>query len=230
MTEGNSFTRFRTLYPHRPPGRRINFVVVASLTLLLAAALAALWLWLWLKSQEKPYVETRGYRIASEESFNHFLRNGENRTRVQALSDYLESQGVGEVTAVSNLLRQGREWLELEKPPFALPPQAEWANMVSTLKLLRDEIVPLIGPVAVISGFRSDSYNRELEHTDKSRHRAFCALDLIPTSHISQGELAEELQALHARLGPESNFGLGLGKELLFHIDTCGYRTWQLVD
>ncbi|WP_226648884.1 hypothetical protein [Microbulbifer variabilis] len=230
MSESNSFTRFRTLYPHQPPGRRTNYVVVASLTLLLAAVLAALWLWLWIKSQEKPYIETRGYRIASEESFESFLRNSDNRARVQALTDYLQSQGIGEVTAVSDLLRQGSEWMELEKPPFSLPPQGQWPNIVATLKLLQEQIVPLIGPVAVVTGFRNDSYNRELEHTDKSRHRAFCALDLIPTSHISHGELVEELQALHARLGPESNFGLGLGEGLLFHIDTCGYRSWQLVD
>ncbi|GAB2875417.1 hypothetical protein ACCI51_05230 [Microbulbifer echini] len=230
MSEGNSFTRFRTLYPHQPPGRRTNFAVVASLTLLLTVVLVTLWLWLWFKAQEKPYVETKGYRIASEESFKSFLRNGNNRAQVKALSDYLESRGLSEVTAVSNLLRQGEEWLELEKPAFALPPQGEWSKMADTLKLLREQVVPLIGPVAVISGFRSDSYNRELEHSDKARHRAFCALDLIPTSNISHGELVEELQALHARLGPESRFGLGLGNGVLFHIDTCGYRTWQLMD
>ncbi|MFA0809745.1 hypothetical protein [Microbulbifer epialgicus] len=226
MSTGNSFTRFWALYPHQPPGHRVNRAVVGCLTLLLAGILLSLWLFLHLKSQEKPFEEVKGYRIASEESFDNFLRSGSNRERVEALRRYLEDRGLGEVTPVKNLLRQGDEWLELKEPPFSIPPRNQWNNMADTLELLRDQIVPLIGPVEVISGFRSDSYNRKLEHSDKAQHRNFCALDLIPKSNISHRELAEELRALHARLGPESNFGLGLGDGVRFHIDTCGYRTW----
>ncbi|WP_143730150.1 hypothetical protein [Microbulbifer sp. GL-2] len=226
MSAGNFYIRFRTLYPHQPPGRRVNRWVIGCLALLLASLLLALWLFLYLKSQERPYVEIKGQRIASGESFESFLRNGNNRERVQALSHYLSSQGLGKVVPVSNLLRQGGEWLELKEPPFAIPPQDQWQNITNTLALLRDQIIPLIGPVDVVSAFRSDSYNRKLEHSDRARHRDFCALDLIPKSNISHRELVEELRTLHARLGPESNLGLGLSDGVRFHIDTCGYRIW----
>lgn len=226
MSPDNSVTRLRTTYPHQSPGRRVHPTVVGCLGMVLTSILLALWLFLYLKSQEKPYEQLKGYRIATLESFNNFLRSGNNRERVNALTHFLAGRGVGDVTPVHNLLRQGSGWLELKEPPYAIPPREQWHNIVGTLALLRDQVEPLIGPVGVVSAFRTDDYNRKLEHSDKARHRDFCGLDLIPNSHISQRELAEELRTLHARLGPESHFGLGLGEGMRFHIDTCGYRTW----
>ncbi|WP_445365265.1 hypothetical protein ACJJJB_17975 [Microbulbifer sp. ANSA001] len=226
MSADKFLIRFNILYPYRPSGRRVNRVVVVFLTLLLASILLILWLFLYQKSLDKPYVEIRGHRVASADNFDGFLRYGDNRERVQALSRYLASRGIANVVPVSSLLRQGGGWIELREPPFAIPPQSEWHNIVKTLTLLRDQIIPLIGSVDVVAGFRSDAYNRKLEHSDKAHHRDFCALDLIPKSNISHRELVEELRALHARLGPESNFGLGLSDGVRFHIDTCGYRIW----
>ncbi|MCO1332734.1 hypothetical protein MO867_00145 [Microbulbifer sp. OS29] len=225
MSAGNSFTRFETLYPHKPPGQRVNRVVVGTLILILSAILLALWLFLYFISQEKPYVELKGHRIASEGTFDKFLRSGNNRAQIQALNQFLQERGVVGVFPVQDLLRQGSDWLDLKEAPFAIPPRSQWPNIVSTLTLVRDHVVPLIGPVAVVSAFRSDTYNRKFQGRDSARHRNFCGLDLIPKSNIGHKELKEELTAMHARLGPDSNLGLELTEEILFHIDTCGYRT-----
>ncbi|MDP5209691.1 hypothetical protein [Microbulbifer sp. 2205BS26-8] len=226
MSTDNAVTRVRATYPYQSPGRRVHPAVVGCLSLVLAAVLLALWLFLYLKSQEKPYEQLKGHRIATLKSFNSFLQSGNNRERVNALEHFLATHGVGDITPIHNLLRQGSGWLELREPPYAIPPREQWHNIVGTLALLRDKVQPLIGPVHVISAFRTDDYNRKLEHSDKARHRNFCGLDLIPKSHIGHRELVEELRTLHAQLGPESLFGLGLGDGIRFHIDTCGYRIW----
>ncbi|WP_445355455.1 hypothetical protein ACJJI5_02720 [Microbulbifer sp. EKSA008] len=226
MSAGNSFTRFETLFPHKPPGQRVNRVVVSALALILSAILFTLWLYLFLSSQEKSYVEQRGYRLANEETFNKFLREGSNRSSVQALNQLLRDRGVAEVFPIRDLLRQGGDWLELGEPPFAIPPRDQWSNIVKTLTLVRDQVIPLIGPVTVVSAYRTDAYNRKLATEDQPRHRDFCGLDLIPNSNIGKNELAEELSTLDARLGPDSNVGMGLINDVLFHVDTCGYRTW----
>lgn len=213
-------------YGPRPPGQRINRLVVAGLALLLLLVVAALWLYLYLKTLEKPYYELKGYRVASAQSFNSFLRRGGNRARVNQLVDFLKERDVGDVTAVHNLLRQGTDWLDIDEPPFAIPPSDQWRNIVATLALLRDEVEPALGPMDILSAYRTDNYNRKSGGASSSKHRDFCGLDLIPKSNISRKELVEELRSLHARLGPGSNLGLGIYHNLRFHIDTCGYRIW----
>ncbi|WP_250465061.1 D-Ala-D-Ala carboxypeptidase family metallohydrolase [Microbulbifer litoralis] len=208
------------------PGRRINRAVVAGITLLLLLVVVALWLYLYFKSLEKPYYELKGYRVATGESFQSFLRRGDNRERTARLFDYLEAQGVGEVLNAENLLRQGTDWLDIHEPAFAIPPRDLWRNMVATLEIIRDQLEPSIGPVDVLSAYRTANYNRKSGGRSGSRHRDFCGLDLVPKSNISRKELIEELRSLHARLGPGSNLGLGIYDSVRFHIDTCGYRLW----
>lgn len=193
---------------------------------LLLLALVALWLYLQLKSLERPYYELKGYRVADQRSLDAFLRREDNRAQLVGLTDFLRRAGVGDVIPAANLLRQGPDWLDIEEPPFALSPPDQWRNMVATLKLVRDRVQPAVGPVAIISAYRSDSYNRKAGGANGRAHRAFCALDLVPQSNISRKELVEELRSLHARLGPESNFGLGVYSDVRFHVDTCGYRSW----
>ncbi len=213
-------------YGPRPPGQRINRLVVTGLAMLLLLVVSALWLYLYLKTLEKPYYDLKGYRVASMQSFNSFLRRDGNRARVNQLANFLKERGVGDVTAVHNLLRQGTDWLDIDEPPFAIPPSDQWRNIVATLALLRDEVEPALGPMDILSAYRTDNYNRKSGGANSSKHRDFCGLDLVPKSNISRKELMEELRSLHARLGPGSNLGLGIYHSLRFHIDTCGYRIW----
>ncbi|WP_346838072.1 D-Ala-D-Ala carboxypeptidase family metallohydrolase [Microbulbifer sp. SAOS-129_SWC] len=210
----------------QPCGRYANRWVIASISLLLIAVLATLWLYLYTKTLNKPFVDIKGYRVPTQESFERFLRQGDHRAQFRRLEDYLQRSGVGDAIDPRTLLRQGTDWLDYNEPAFAIAPKSTWRNMVATLALLRDEIVPAIGPVTVLSAYRSANYNRRSGGASTSRHRDFCGLDLVPQSNISRKELGEELKALHARLGPESNMGLGLSTKLRFHIDTCGYRSW----
>ncbi|MEW5249164.1 D-Ala-D-Ala carboxypeptidase family metallohydrolase [Microbulbifer sp. 2201CG32-9] len=210
----------------RPPGQRINRVVVAVIAAVLLLLVTGLWLYLYLGTLEKPYYELQGYRVATQSSFDQFLRNRDHRAQYREMEQFLRLNGVADVTEVSNLLRQGSDWLEVGEPAFAFPPRELWRNIIPTLVLMRDELVPVVGPVGVLSAYRTDSYNRKAGGAPASKHRNFCGLDLVPRSNISRAELADELRSLHARLGPGSDLGIGLYRGVRFHIDTCGYRRW----
>ena len=208
------------------PNQQTNWWVCVGVVALLLLLLLALWLYLHFKAIEKPYDELKGYRVATQASLKRFLREGDNRRTLGELEDFLHEAGVADTTAPENLLRQGSDWLDIDEPPFAIPPRDYWNNMLPTLKLIRDELVPVIGPVDIVSAFRTERYNRKAGGSGKSKHKTFCGLDLVPVSNISRPELIEELRNLQARLGPESHMGLGIYSGLRFHIDTCGYRHW----
>lgn len=226
MSSGNPISQAKRRYDHLPPNQQTNWWVVTGIVVLLLTLLLALWLYLTIQTREKPYYELKGYRVASEASFNQFLREGGNRQEFKQLTRFLRDTGVASATEPENLLRQGSDWLDIDEPPFALPPRAYWPNMIATLKLIRDEVVPSIGPVDVVSAFRTDGYNHKAGGSGKSKHKSFCGVDLVPRSNISRKELVEELRNLYARLGPESHMGLGIYSGLRFHIDTCGFRSW----
>lgn len=215
-------SRFRRL----PRAQKTNWGVLSALVVLLLAALAGLWLHLYLKSEARPYYELKGYRMADNRSLEAFLRRGDNRERFTRLTRFLQAEGVGDVTPTQNLLRQGPDWLDIDEPPFAMPPEDRWRNIAATLAMVRDQVQPAVGPVHILSAYRGDSYNRKAGGSDSRTHRTFCALDLLPQSNIGRRELVEELRSLHTRLGPKSNFGLGIYSDLRFHVDTCGYRSW----
>lgn len=226
MSAGSPLSPYDKLPQLRPPGQSANRVVVMGVVLLLLLIIGGLWFYLYVKSREKPYFELQGFRVASESTFNQFLRQRDHRARYRELGGYLQQAGVGDVTEVVNLLRQGSDWLDINEPAFAIPPRESWDNIVATLILVRDELEPAIGPVDILSAYRTDNYNRKAGGAQGSKHRNFCGLDVVPRSNIGRKELAEELRTLHARLGPESKLGLGLYSDVRFHVDTCGYRRW----
>ncbi|GAA5525321.1 hypothetical protein Maes01_01887 [Microbulbifer aestuariivivens] len=207
--------------------QRTNWLVVSAITLLLVLIIAVMWGLLYLQSAAQPYVEIRGYRIADEASLRQFLRQGRNREQFAELTIFLREADVDlQLLPAHGLLRQGSDWLRINEPAFALPPPPTWPNIVATLQLVRDEVVPSIGPVVIVSAYRSARYNRRVGGSATSHHRDFCSVDLVPRSNISRRELVAELQAMHLRLGPESRAGLGIYSGVRFHIDTCGYRRW----
>lgn len=217
---------FRRRYLNQPPVQLTNWWVCVGVVSLLLAILLALWLYLQHKAREKPYIELKGYRVATRDNLKDFLRDGGNRREFGQLARFLEKAGVADAIAPESLLRQGSDWLDIREPPFAIPPQDYWNNILPTLKLIRDELVPVIGPVDIVSAFRTERYNRKAGGSQHSKHKTFCGLDLVPRSNISRKELIEELRNLQARLGPDSHMGLGIYSGIRFHVDTCGFRRW----
>lgn len=158
--------------------------------------------------------------------FEQWFHNQKDKSDVEALGAFLNSKGVGDVLPIHQLLRSDTNWRKCNAEPFAVPPKALWPSMVPTLKLLRDEVLPLTGRVQAQSVFRAPSVNQCIGGASGSFHTRFRAIDLEPTNGTTRAQLIEKLCALHARKGKALNMGLGIYKGTRFHIDTAGYRSW----
>jgi len=170
--------------------------------------------------------DIKGYAAASEKAFARFLREGNNRETYAELKNFLQSNQVDQVVPPFELLRQGSDWREVGEPPFAIPPKENWKAMVDTLRVVQQEIVPRIGPVHVLSGWRTYGYNGKAGGSRRSKHMHFCGLDMVPQKKFSRKQLVPILRDIHKRVGKQWNMGLGIYSGVRFHVDTCGYRRW----
>jgi len=103
------------------------------------------------------------------------------------------------------------------------------------LRLVREEVIPVVGHVEVFASNRSPELNACVKGAKGSRHMAFAAVDLVAPDRADKRQLFADLCAMHRRVGARSRMGLGayydpakpqpskLGR---FHIDQSGYRTW----
>lgn len=170
--------------------------------------------------------DIQGYPAASERVFSRFLKQKGNHALYSKLKDFLRINRVDQVVPPFELLRQGSDWQDLDEPPFAIPPVENWGAMVYTLRAVQREIVPIIGPVTVVSGWRTTSYNSKAGGSRGSKHLHFCGLDIVPQKKFSREQLVPVLKNIHKHNGRQWNMGLGIYKGIRFHVDTCGYRRW----
>jgi Peptidase M15 len=160
--------------------------------------------------------------------------------RYQAFVAFLNAQGVADilppwqVVQADTHIATGR----CEIDPYVVPEEEKWAQIIPTLWLIKETIVPAVGPVRVLSGYRTPAANRCANGAEGSAHMSFSALDL---QAINANATADQKQ-LFATLcrvwhqSPSSDaFGLGayyvrnwtgMNEEGRFHVDTIGKRTW----
>ena len=146
-------------------------------------------------------------------------------TYVRAFHNYLVTHGVSGVAPTWQLLRTATYWQRCGADPFEVPPTSEWANIVATLRFVRDHVVPVIGPVEPVSVYRNPSLNVCAGGAASSTHREMGAVDIVPLRPITRDALMVNLCAIHTA-NPGSNNGLGFYKGLRFHIDARKYREW----
>lgn len=165
----------------------------------------------------------------SQQSKNGFAKwqaIDDNRQATERLAKFLTAEKVADVIPLDQLLRSDTQWRRCHAEPFAIPPKDKWRDIVPTLRLIRDEVTPLIGPVEAMSVFRSLDINRCIKGASRSYHLQFRAIDMRPVKNMPRAELVQKLCGLHARKGKALNMGLGIYKGSRFHIDTAGYRRW----
>ena len=138
----------------------------------------------------------------------------------------LKDGNVHEVVPPWQLLRQGTDWAVVNHPPFAMPPRELWTAMGPTLRFIEDELIPRIGPVEVVSGFRTQSFNAQAGGSTGSRHLTFEAVDLVPLKRHTRRSLHQELESIHDTHSQEHSLGLGLYQNTRFHVDTWKARRW----
>lgn len=160
------------------------------------------------------------------QDFRLWSAKSDNLAETRKLEAFLARHGVKEVIPTRQLLRSDIKWRACGAESFNVPPERYWPNMVPTLKLIRDEMQPLVGPADALSVFRSPAINKCIGGASRSYHLSFHAIDMQPAKGVSRDALIEKLCALHARKGKALNMGLGIYKGTRFHIDTAGYRSW----
>jgi len=158
--------------------------------------------------------------------FARFLNETEAHAEYEDFVYFLHSHDVHNIVPVWQLLQQGSDWQKHQLPKYALPDREHWDSMINTLVFLKYDLIPYIGDVRVLSGFRTPHYNLAAGGAGKSRHLTFSALDLRPVTDMERTQLHGILQNRWHNLGREYNLGLGLYAHLRFHIDTGGYRQW----
>lgn len=160
------------------------------------------------------------------ESFRQFIINNNLQMEYRALEQYLYQKGVRDIVPTWQLLQQGTDFRQHSQPQYAFPAREHWERMARTLTFIRVDLIPRIGPVEVLSGFRTRYYNHVAGGAPRSRHLTFSALDLRPVREIDRGRLHALLQRIWHSTGKKRNLGMGLYQGQRFHVDTGGYRQW----
>ena len=101
---------------------------------------------------------------------------------VRAFRDHLAAQGVDGIVPVWQLIRTSSSWRQCGAQPFEVAPADKWDHIVTTLKFVRDEVVPAVGRVEALSAYRNESLNACSAGAPRSAHRMFFALDLTPVN------------------------------------------------
>jgi hypothetical protein len=162
----------------------------------------------------------------SEAEYQAWLANPGNRGQILSFEAWQAAAGVDHVLPTWQLVRTASMWRECNAQPFEVPPFRLWPGMVNTLRFIRDHVVPAVGPVEAVSGYRNPALNQCARGSERSAHLDFFALDLIPLRPTTRRQLFERICPVHSRDGAAAGVGLGFYTFTRFHIDTRSFRRW----
>ena len=148
--------------------------------------------------------------------------------QVRAFNDYLATYQVSGIVPTWQLFRTATSWQKCGAQPFEIPPTSEWPHIVQTLRYVHDYVIPAVGPVEPVSGYRNPHLNVCAGGAPESAHKHYSAIDLVPLRQISREALMRTLCVAHGRRGLDYEVGLGFYAFLRFHVDTTKYRRWNM--
>jgi hypothetical protein len=161
-------------------------------------------------------------------NFQQWLKAVPTRTgEVAKFEHFLQGAQVAGIISTQQLLLSASAWQGCgEDSPYTLPPESDWSHIVPTLKFIRAEVVPTIGPVNAVSGYRSPELGKCAGGAPKSAHAGYYALDLTPLRAMDRAALIEKMCTVHAHFGQAYSVGLGFYDGVRFHVDTKSTRLW----
>jgi hypothetical protein len=148
--------------------------------------------------------------------------------QVKSFNDYLANYQVAGIVPTWQLLRTATSWAKCGSQPFEVPPTTEWPHIVQTLRYVHDYVIPAVGPVEPVSGYRNPVLNTCAGGAPESAHKHYSAIDLVPLRATTREDLMRTLCGVHARRGPDYEVGLGFYAFLRFHVDTTKFRRWNM--
>jgi hypothetical protein len=148
--------------------------------------------------------------------------------QVKAFNDYLATYRVAGIVPTWQLFRTATSWQKCGGQPFEIPPTSEWPHIVQTLRYVNDYVIPTVGPVEPVSGYRNPVLNACAGGAPESAHKHYSAIDMVPLRQTTREQLMRSLCAVHSRRGPDYDVGLGFYAFLRFHVDTTKFRRWNM--
>jgi uncharacterized protein YcbK (DUF882 family) len=163
---------------------------------------------------------------ADKNDFQLWLKKSANAANSNKLKNYLTKHGVANVFPSEQLLSSDVRWQLCMADQFSVPSEKDWPHIINTLRIIQNEVIPLVGKVDALSVYRSPKINRCILGASASFHLSFHAIDMQTRKQISREKLIEKLCLLYRKKGKSLNMGLGIYAGQRFHIDAAGYRTW----
>ena len=176
-----------------------------------------------------PYDPAAAYITAGQDEpgyRNWYMATPAHSIAVTSFNAYLTRWGVVGIVPTWQLLRTATAWVRCGAQPFEVPPVSEWPHIVQTLRYIHDYVVPAVGPVEPVSGYRNPLLNVCAGGAPESAHKHYSAVDLVPLQPTTREGLMHTLCKVHARRGPDYGVGLGFYAFLRFHVDTTKFRRW----
>jgi hypothetical protein len=148
--------------------------------------------------------------------------------QVKSFNDYLATWQVSGIVPTWELLRTATAWKDCGGQPFEVAPTTEWPHIVQTLRYIHDYVIPEVGPVEPVSGYRNPALNQCAGGAPESAHKHYSAIDLVPLKPITRETLMKTLCTGHSEHGAPYSAGLGFYAYLRFHIDSTKFRRWNM--
>lgn len=163
----------------------------------------------------------------SRQSFETWLNaNPERIFQFAAFEGFLEAQGVKDVVPTWQLLRTSSSAPGCGLSAFEIAPSSLWPNLVNTLRFAKDEVIPLIGPLEAVSGYRPPALNQCSGGAARSAHAEYWALDFVPQPGVTREQMIATVCRAHEDRGRSYNIGLGFYTRVRFHLDSRSFRRW----
>lgn len=147
---------------------------------------------------------------------------------VAGFNHYLVDNRVAGIVPTWQLLRTASSWQRCGAQPFEVPPPQEWPHLVQTLRYINDYVVPALGPVEPVSGYRNPSLNLCAGGAAESAHKYYSAIDLVPLRPIDRTALIRTMCGVHDKHGAAYHAGLGFYAYMRFHVDSTKFRRWNM--
>jgi hypothetical protein len=148
--------------------------------------------------------------------------------QVKMFNDYLARAGVAGVVPTWQLFRTATSWESCGAQPFEIPPTQEWPHIVQTLRYIRDYVIPELGPVEPVSGYRNPNLNVCAGGAPESAHKHYSAVDMVPLRPMTREAMMQALCGGHSRHGAAYGAGLGFYAFMRFHVDSQKFRRWNM--
>ena len=160
--------------------------------------------------------------------YSAWLGEGDNAQRVAMFERELAARGLTGIVPTHEILRTAIDWERCGASPFELPDQSYWRGAFDSLGVIKSDLVPLLGAVEIVSGYRHATLNQCAGGAPSSVHREFGAFDAFATAAPSREEMIAKLCDWHAKRGTPLRAGLGIYQGKKFHIDVGmrGHRHW----